>query len=145
MLFVFAETSTLPDWMQKILDLWPVWSVIAAIVAGVFAWRSFEKAGIHKTNAANITALEGLIDTRDKEIAELTAENSELTAAKDVLESEYKALAGVVLSDLLVWVADYTKHKAELLQKESEIRILKTRIEIMEDREAESAEIHKSR
>lgn len=156
---LFQDSGILSPYVNAAVTLWPVWigigAAVAAAIYAVLRFRVFEKSGIHETNQANIIALEALLETRNLELADAEkalglANNSARTEfekierERDILQSEYKAIAGLVISELLHWAGRYEFHQAEVLTKDSEIRILKTRIELMEQREAEAAEIHKS-
>lgn len=146
-----ASEAARPAWLDNVIYLWPLWVVIAAGVALVYGYRVYEKAGIYKTNAANIDALDKLLTTRTKELAEAeeTIEDRDATIDDlqgqcEVLESEYKTLAGLVLSELLSWFAQYEKHRIEMAQKDSDLRIANARISFLEQREAEHSAIHRS-
>lgn len=151
MILLFAESGILSPYIEAALTLWPVWAAIAAAAFVLWKFRIFEKRGIHETNQANIESLEKLLATRDKELAQLnsafallTKESEttcdELTKENETLKAEYKALAGLNISELLHWAGRFEFHLAEVAAKDSEIRILKTRIDIMERREGERIE-----
>lgn len=143
-MFAFSQ---LGDWIIE------NWELIAAGIGGLFALitagfalRQSEKAGIHKTNAANIHALQDLIATRDREItdrdreiqdrdetiAELEDDNERLEAALEAARSEYKIVAGIILGDLIKFHGEKEKHISEMENLRSEIRILKLRLERLE-------------
>lgn len=158
--------AELAAWYKPIQDLWPVFAGAVALIisamGGLALWRYSEKAAIHKTNAENIDALTKLLATREKELDEareeidgLAAEKIELeenhradlqekAASYGVLESEYKTVAGIVLSDVMSFAAQYDKfmsdraaaddaHKIEVLQYEAKIRILQRTVEQLQN------------
>ncbi len=150
MILLFQETGILSPYLNAALTLWPVWVAIAVGVAAILKFRVWEKAGISTTNQANIESLDKLLATRDKElaqanatIAEAESSCSELTKENETLKAEYKTIAGLVISELLHWAGRYEFHLAEVAAKDSEIRILRSRIDIMERREIENIEGHK--
>lgn len=152
---LFQDPGILSPYLQAAITLWPVWVVVAVGVGAIVKFRYWEKAGISDTNEKNIEGLRKLLETRDTELEDAadrfnglrqdaTAKLSEMTNERDTLQVEYRALAGVVVSELIHWAGRYDEHQAELIAKDSEIRILNARLEIMIKREAENAEIHKS-
>lgn len=145
LILLFQDSGILSPYIQAALTLWPVWVVIVGIFGAIAGWRIFEKTGIHKTNAARIEALSGLVETRDQELDDVTAELRELREQFDVIESEYKALAGIKIAELIQFAGNYETHRADLETKESRIRILEARLHILELREIENLEIHKSK
>jgi hypothetical protein len=143
--------AELPAWLELLLQLWPIGALALAIFAAIAGLRYFEKANINKTNAANIEALEKLVATRDREISdrdetivEIDAKFLDKCKLYDTLEIEYKTLAGIMLSELLVWAGRYDSHVSSMNAKDQEIRVLTKRIEYMEMREAENDAVHKS-
>lgn len=145
LVLLFQDSGLLSPYIQAALTLWPVWVVIVGVFAALAGFRIFEKTGIHKTNTARIEALQGLLETRADELAEANSELDELRESFGVLESEYKAVAGIKITELIQFVANFDRHRAELETLESRNRILEARLEIMERREAENLEIHKSK
>jgi seryl-tRNA(Sec) selenium transferase len=147
MIFYFLQTDAVP-WYKTILDFWPViaWLVagVAAIAGAVWAFRRYEKAGIDKTNEKAVNALkeysaalEQQIKERDAEIEQLNIDCEDKQSEFLELESEYKAVAGIVLSELLTFAGRYDEHRATLAEKESQIRVLKLQILAMEQRDAD--------
>lgn len=149
-------------WYKPITDLWPVFAgavvLITGVLAGLAYWRYSEKAAIHKTNAENIDALTRLLATREKELDEAKEEIETLDAEKVeadenhkaeleeksaeylLLQSEYKTVAGIVLSDVMAFAVQYDKfvadrtaaddaHQIEILQLRTKIRVLEKTVE----------------
>jgi hypothetical protein len=152
---LFQDPGILSPYVQAALTLWPVWAAIASAAFILWKFRIFEKRGIFATNQANIESLEKLLATRDRELtqaqaaaaaARVEAETAIAALSKEheTLAAEYKTLAGLAISELIHWAGRYEYHVAEMAAKDSQIRILENRITIMERREAESVEIHKS-
>ena len=144
LLFFQESKSILSPYIEAAILLWPVWTVLAILLAAIYGYRLYEKTGLRQTNEATIDGLEGLLETTDKRLA---AKEDELAALKkeyDAVAAEYKTLAGLVLADLLIWAGNYERHRAELASKDSQLRIANERILIMERREAELLDIHKS-
>lgn len=149
-------------WFLWLVDHWQTFAAIATAAAGIagVVWyvRKLEKANLFKTNKETIEGLEKLIATREKQvndlqsdvqerdetISELTDELDELRENFDILETEYKSIVGIRIAELLAWAGNMENWRAADAEKESQIRILKGRIEIMEKREAENAAIHKT-
>lgn len=155
LLLLFQDSGILSPYIDAAIKLWPIWVVIVVGVGALVRYRAWEKSGISDTNRTNIDAMRSLLETRDTEIEDaeqrlgvLRKESGDTIAKleKDhgILESEYKTLAGLVISELIGWAARYDYHVAEMQSKDSQIRILETRIGIMEQREAENSAIHKS-
>lgn len=134
----------LSPYIEAAILLWPVWVAFVAGLGIVFAYRLYEKSGLRQTNEATIDGLEGLLDTRDKQIAEKDLELVSLHKEHETLKAEYKTIAGLVLADLVIWAGHYERHQAELAAKDSQLRIAHERILIMEKREAELLGIHKA-
>lgn len=131
--------NELPSWIKSILDLWPIGVAVVGVIVIVIAWRYLEKAGIDKANEKAVNALKELVAARDQELADrdehierLETDCTAKQAAFVALESEYKAIAGIVLAELMIWVGRYDEHRAALAAKDSEIRVLKMQLDAME-------------
>jgi chromosome segregation ATPase len=140
---MLAELLQTETWTKTLLDFWPIIATVAGVIFGIIGfalgWRWIEKAGIDKANEKAVNALKELLAARDAEIADGDAEIERLTNdCKDKqsafleLESEYKAIAGIVLGELLIWASRYDEYRAEMAAKDSKIRILTLQIEAME-------------
>lgn len=145
LVLLLQESGILSPYIQAALTLWPVWIVVVGIFAAIAGYRIFEKTGIHKTNTARIEALSGLVETRDQELTDANDELADLRNQLDAIESEYKAVAGIKIAELIQFAGNYEQHRADLETKESRIRILEARLHILELREIENLEIHKSK
>lgn len=144
LLFFQESKSILSPYIEAAILLWPVWTVIVLGLAALYGYRLYEKTGLRHTNEATIDGLEGLLETRDRQLAAKQAECESVTRELETLKAEYKTIAGLVLADLVIWAGRYEFHLAELAATQSQLRIANERIAIMEKREAESLEIHKS-
>jgi predicted RNase H-like nuclease (RuvC/YqgF family) len=144
---MFQTETARPEWLDHIIAIWPILAAIgggvAAIAGLILGVRWYEKSGIKQTNQETITALNLLIaardqeiDDRDETIEQLSAELATLQENHETLKSEYQSVAGIVIAELLEFVANMENYYSKLDGKDSEIRILKRRIDNLENAQA---------
>lgn len=114
---------------------------VVVVIGIVYGLRTIERQQIHKTYAENIKALNELIATHEKTIALQHTEIDEkdfdvtrLTAEVAAVRSEYKIVAGIVLSDIVAFESNRIEHLARQATLLSETNILRAQIVNLETR-----------
>lgn len=116
-----------PEWLTGFNFLMALFGLAIVVGAAVLVILARGKTDVSQLEVARANAAEGLVKLRDTEIEQLKKEVAEAESELESLTAEHRALAGIIIGQLLQHWADKEQLEANLLDLKRQVRVLEKR------------------
>lgn len=119
--------ALIPEWLTGFNFLMALFGLAIVVGAAVIVILARGKVDVSQMQVDRANAAEGLVKLRDAEVERLGKELAETEAELESVTAEHRALAGIILGQLLEHWAEKEQLEANLMDLKRQVRILEKR------------------